>query len=122
MGISDLNEMLRSNDGSMDEVILEMWKDGMTSIQCKNKDRIYFEDFKCFFKEQNDIEKLAENHQFILESPRAKWKTRRRASVNSQRLLGSTLALDIDYGDEFSDGMMSSSHHDEDDLDPFHKT
>lgn len=125
--IGDLNEMLRSNDGSMDEVILDMWKDGMTCIQCKNKDRIYFEDFQCFFKvhnlkEEGDAEKLAENHQLILESPRAKWKERRRASVNSQRLVASTFALDID-GDDFSDGMFSCSNHcDEDDLGPFHKT
>mmetsp|Transcript_23112 Transcript_23112/g.49213 ORF Transcript_23112/g.49213 Transcript_23112/m.49213 type:complete len:689 (+) Transcript_23112:185-2251(+) len=48
--INDLNEMLRSNDGAMDEAILNMWKDGLEGIQCKNKDQISFEDFQCFFK------------------------------------------------------------------------
>lgn len=117
--IGDLNEMLRSNDGSMDEVILDMWKDGMKCIECKNKDRINFEDFQCFFKGHNpssDPTALAEDPVGVLGSPRSKWKERRRTSINCERLLASTLALGLD-DEDFSD---NPGH--EDDLSPFHKT
>jgi len=117
IAICDLNELLRSNDGSMDEVILEMWKEGVKGIRCKNKDRINFEDFQCFFKGQNpkqqpgDAETLAEDSAVASASPSLKWKERRRASLNSERLLASTFALDL----EENDGS-------EDDPPPFHKT
>ena len=115
--------MLRTKDGSMDEVILEMWKDGMKCIHCKNKDRIYFEDFKCFFRVQTPkqqpggMETLAEDPAaVVLSSPRSsKWKERKRVSITSERLLAPTLALGIDLDS-------SKSGDDEDDLSPFHKT
>ena len=111
--IDDLNEMLRSNDGSMDEVILDMWKEGVQSVWCKSKDRISFEDFQRFFKghysKQGDtgrietfqgakrMSTLQENSVANHLSPsRSSHRNTKKRSVTSERLLTSTLALDLD--------------------------
>jgi len=115
--VNDLNEMLRSNDGSMDEVILEMWKDGMESIRCERKDRIYFEDFQCFFKghapkQQGimNIDTVQENSETCLvdfSQPNrlslgdtGRCNSKRRVSLASERILASTLSLGVDSASE----------------------
>jgi len=137
INIDDLNDMLRSNDGSMDKVILEMWKDGMESVRCKCKDKIYFEDFQCFFKGhatkpdvsgsldplQEDAEysesSMAECTQSNRFSP--KRRASKRVSLNSTRLLASALALGIEddldsshrlADDDESDELMSIGQND----------
>lgn len=109
--------MLRSNDGSMDEVILEMWKDGMESIRCERKDRIYFEDFQCFFKghapkQQGimNIDTVQENSETCLvdfSQPNrlslgdtGRCNSKRRVSLTSERILASTLSLGVDSASE----------------------
>jgi hypothetical protein len=49
---SDLSGLLSSSDGKMDEEIKEMWIDGLKEIQCKNEDKISFEEFQAFLKGQ----------------------------------------------------------------------
>jgi len=101
--INDLNGMLRSNDGSMDEMILEMWKDGMKYVRCKIKDRIYFDDFQCFFKGQIPKQKQQGGSSIssideINGENSGRWNsnnTTTRMSMNSTRLLASTLSLGI---------------------------
>ena len=102
--------MLRANDGSMDEVILEMWKDGMQTVQCKSKDRIYFEDFQCFFKgnatitNQNQgmiaMDTVQEDSESCLSGRASKMRMSKRMSVSSSRLLASTFALDVEGNSE----------------------
>jgi len=102
--INDLNEMLRSKDGSMDEVILEMWKEGVKSVRCKSKDRINFEDFQCFFKchtpDRMDTlqENSISNHPALSRSNHN--NTTKRMSLTSERLLASTLSLGLDGASE----------------------
>merc|ERR1719378_476588 len=46
--VSDLNDMLRAQDGTMDAEIMTMWQDGMKELKCQDKDRLNFEDFQSF--------------------------------------------------------------------------
>lgn len=119
--LNDLNEMLRSNDGSMDEIILEMWREGMKTVRCKNKNRIYFADFQCFFKgghacgQHHHDPSLHDScsSPALLETKYSS-HSKKRVSVTTERLLASTLALDVDitessFADEdsFSDVIAS---------------
>lgn len=108
--IDDLNEMIRTNDGSMDEMILEMWKEGVQSVQCKCKDKISYEDFQCFFKSTSQTQQSPNRRSSIVKMRRETMKeasTPNRLSysrlsqhlssmtMSSERLLASTLALDF---------------------------
>ncbi len=97
--------MIRCNDGSMDEMILEMWKEGVQSVQCKSKDKISFEDFQCFFKGNSQAQQ-PKNRNSIVNMRRETMKelsssnhlTFSRSghfSSMSDRLLASTFALDF---------------------------
>ena len=120
--------MLRSNDGSMDEVILEMWKDGMKSIRCERKDRIYFEDFQCFFKGHtpkqqgtmniDTVQEDSETSQVEFSQPNrlslgdtGRFNSKRRVSLTSERILASTLSLGVDSASEsqsYSEGEVNN--------------
>lgn len=118
--IDDLNEMIRTNDGSMDEMILEMWKEGVQSVQCKCKDKISYKDFQCFFKSTSQTQQSPNRRSSIVKMRR---ETMKEAStpnhlsysrlsqhlssmtMSSERLLASTLALDF-----------SDSHSNEDNI------
>ena len=97
--------MIRSNDGSMDEMILEMWKEGVQSVQCKCKDKISYEDFQCFFKgnsqtqqakHRNSIVKMRrESLKELSSSNHLTFSRSKNFSSMSDRLLASTFALDL---------------------------
>lgn len=116
--INDLNEMLRSKDGSMDEVILEMWKEGVKSVRCKSKDKIMFEDFQRFFKCHNKngrMDTLQEdsvsNHASL---GRSSHHANKRMSLTSERLLASTLSLGLEHSDSHSYGHSESTSFEDD--------
>ncbi|VEU40676.1 unnamed protein product [Pseudo-nitzschia multistriata] len=47
--LSDLKELVCSKEGVMDDEVCTMWKDGLETVECKQQDRITFDDFKHFF-------------------------------------------------------------------------
>ena len=98
--------MLSSHDGAKDEEVMKMWKDGMKCIECKQKDRIYFEDFQSFFKGHDPAKCMMTSLRDSLRDSGSLMKYSQssfeyRASgglntrMNSARILDSALPLKI---------------------------
>mmetsp|Transcript_15992 Transcript_15992/g.44227 ORF Transcript_15992/g.44227 Transcript_15992/m.44227 type:complete len:609 (-) Transcript_15992:496-2322(-) len=89
--VCDLQDMISSKQGDRDEEVCAMWKEGMESFGCLDKDRITFDDFRWF---------LAGHHRRWLEREDSQSSSSSQSSLvlsrrlSSARVLSATLGLE----------------------------
>lgn len=100
--LADLNALLSSSTGEIDEMIVAMWTDGLKDVKCKDKDKIYFEDFQnLFMGHRASVISLASSN-----ARESRWKSMRMSTMS----ILSALHMDSpDDTDDESSGLFPTS-------------